>query len=115
MKNNYETMTNPYCYYESEPFRLARWKEDGVKYLAGIDNETGEISYDHSKSVIKMAHEKDYTLPKDHGRTQENTKSKITIDSIDSIVFTVGFFLCIILFAGTPDLMDAIIQSVIGK
>jgi hypothetical protein len=38
------------------------------------------------------------------------------VKSIDwpEIAFTIGVFICIILFAGDPDLMDAIIEYVKG-
>jgi len=35
--------------------------------------------------------------------------------NLDDVVFIFGIFLCILLFAGEPDLMDAIIYALMEK
>jgi len=56
-------MLNPYGYYTSEPWHLARFIKDGKKYLCGWDLEHNSPIMKHDVSVIKMAEEKNYNLP----------------------------------------------------
>lgn len=61
--NNFEILSNPYCYYSGEPSHLARFIKDGKKYLCGWDTEYNLPRMNHNASVIKMADEKGYQIP----------------------------------------------------
>ena len=62
MKENFEVLTNPFAYYETETFYLCRWIEDGKKYLSGYDPETKTPMKEKFLSVTRFAKEKGYSL-----------------------------------------------------
>lgn len=63
MSNDFDVIPNPYCYYEGEPSHVARFIEDGKKYLCGWCTEANLPYLKHHESVIKMADEMGYKLP----------------------------------------------------
>jgi hypothetical protein len=56
-------MLNPYCYYKSEPFYVARFIENDKRYLCGWDIDRNMPYLEHHTSVVKMASVKGYHLP----------------------------------------------------